>query len=129
MSAAAAEAAEAAKAAQSVLLVEDDVGNALTMSALLEDSGFRVDTVASLAESRRQLADASYALVLLDNKLGDGHSHELIPELRTHLPAARIILVCGERPARLPHPVDALHLKGDDFAQLLRTIQRLLPTT
>lgn len=118
-----------AVARESVLLVEDDVGNALTLSALLEDSGFRVDAVASLAESRSQIARAGYALILLDNQLGDGQSHELIPELRQRLPAARIILVCGERPARLQHPVDALHLKGEAFSQLLGTIERLLRTT
>ena len=87
---------------RSLLLVEDDVGNALTLSALLEDCGFRVDIAASLAEARGQMKTQRYALILLDNRLRDGAGHELIPELRQHLPKAPIVLVCGERPRRLP---------------------------
>jgi two-component system OmpR family response regulator len=107
------------------LLIEDDEGNALTTSALLEDVGYVVDVARTIAEAQCRLPGSAYALVLLDNRLADGNGLDLIPELRRHLPCVHIVLVSGEMPSRRAVGVDAVFIKGTDFALLLAILGRL----
>lgn len=115
---------------RSLLLVDDDQGNLLTLSVLLEDEGFAVDVAACCDEARKKLSGSGqdYDLVLLDLHLGDGLGSELLPIVRRQLPAAKTILVSGSiaqgevPPARF----DAVIMKGTDFPSLLATVRKLL---
>jgi len=112
---------------RSLLLVEDDEDNRLSMRALLEDAGFAVVMVGSYAEAARLLQrPGGYDAVLLDQGLGDGKGTDLIPLVRQVLPGAKLVLVTGED--RLPRvPVDGVFLKGRLFDELLVFLWRLLP--
>ncbi len=110
-----------------LLLVEDDPGNRLTLSVLLEESGFSVAIAESCAEARRLLhAGAKYDAVLLDSYLGDGDGRSLIPLVRRQAPTAKLVLVTGMGQRGAPAPVDAVFQKGRAFAELLACLKGLL---
>jgi DNA-binding NtrC family response regulator len=110
-----------------VLLVEDDVSNSLTLSALLGDIGCVVDTAVSLAEARAALATARYAVVLLDYHLTDGLGTALLPLLRGAQPAMPAVLLSGSAETVLGESdgFAATHIKGGDPEELLDTVRRL----
>ncbi|WP_224363437.1 response regulator [Hyalangium versicolor] len=112
---------------RNLLLVEDDLANSLTLSALLEDAGFTV----VIAESCAQLAGclqgpSRYDAVLLDSTLGDGDGWELIPLIRRQLPEAKLVLVSGQQSFGTRAPVDAVFQKGEQVSELLACLERLL---
>jgi DNA-binding response OmpR family regulator len=114
-------------APRSVLLVEDDPANWLTLSALLEEEGFAVDIAESCAQAARYLeGQPRYDVVLLDSLLGDGNGWELVPLIRHRVPAARVVLVSGQEGAGVHTPADALFHKGDDVRELLACLEQLL---
>ncbi len=83
-------------ARRTLLLVEDDPGNRLTLS------------------------------VLLDSRLGDGDGRSLIPLVRAQVPTAKLVLVTGLHHRGAPPPVDAVFQKGRSFAELLACLRGLL---
>jgi two-component system response regulator RegA len=111
----------------SLLLVEDDAANALTLSALLEDAGFAVVVAESCAQACRLLEEQPrYDVVLLDSLLGDGDGRALIPLVRRHVPAARLVLVSGQGGVGAHAAVDAVFQKGSPVEVLLVCLERLL---
>lgn len=114
-------------ARRTLLLVEDDPGNRLTLSVLLEESGFSVMIAESCAEARRLLhTQPGFDAVLLDSKLGDGDGRSLIPLVRAQVPTAKLLLVTGLHNRGAPPPVDAVFQKGRSFAELLSCLRGLL---
>lgn len=112
-----------------LLLVDDDEGNRLTLSALLEDEGFHVAVVASFSEARQLLeaAAADYAAVLLDHSLGDGYGTDLIPLIRRALPSAKVIAMSGSMGAdRMRKSSDAELPKGMHFPEFLSRLHAIL---
>jgi two-component system response regulator RegA len=111
----------------SVLLIDDDESNRLTMSALLDNEGFEVQEATSFAEACAILSAApSFRVVLADQHLGDGLGSELAPIIRSRLPGAKIVLMsgsAGDLPAT--DAWDGCFTKGDDFADLLELIRGL----
>jgi CheY-like chemotaxis protein len=122
--------APAPSGAAKLLLVEDDDGNRITLSVLLEDEGFLVDAAASLGLTRQHLAGpgAGWEVVLVDQHLGDGVGSDLVPLLRERLPAAKIVQLSGslEEDDRTAILFDASLPKGTSFPDLLFAIRRLL---
>jgi CheY-like chemotaxis protein len=112
---------------RSLLLVEDDPSNGLTLSALLEEAGFTVVVAESCMEVARRLEEqARYDVVLLDSRLGDGDGRGLIPLIRRQLPEARLVLVSGQASAEAGAPVEAVFQKGESAGELLECLERLL---
>ncbi|HEY3665038.1 MAG TPA: response regulator [Polyangiaceae bacterium] len=113
-----------------LLLVDDDDGNRLTLSALLEDEGFEIDVAASFAEAAALLdqgARSDYAAVLLDHSLGDGYGSDLIPLLRSKLPRTKIIAMSGSLGADgMRNKSDAELPKGMHFPDFLGRLRTLL---
>lgn len=111
----------------SVLLIDDDDGNRLTLSALLEGEGFDVREARSFAEARKLLSEPPpFALVLADQHLGDGLGSELLPLVHSRLPHAKTVLMSGsadDTPSSATW--DGSFAKGDDFAELLQMIHGL----
>ncbi len=82
----------ASSARRRVLLVDDDERVTVTLSALLEEEGFSLDTARSLADARALLGgEAAYDVVLLDINLRDGSGLDLLPGIRTRLPGAVVL--------------------------------------
>lgn len=112
---------------RSVLLVEDDPANWLTLSAVLEEAGFTVAVAESLPQADQLLeGEPRYDAVLLDWSLGDGDTRELIPRVRRRVPAAKIVLVSGHGRDAPPVQVDAVFQKGTHVDELLACLERLL---
>jgi CheY-like chemotaxis protein len=112
---------------RSVLLVEDDPANWLTLSAVLEEAGFTVAVAESLPQADQLLeGQPRYDAVLLDWSLGDADARELIPRVRHRVPAAKIVLVSGQGRAAPPVQVDAVFQKGTHVDELLACLERLL---
>ncbi len=115
---------EKAKKRGSVLIVEDDQNNLLTLSALLEDEQFDVQTAESLRGARDILSTAPpFSTVLLDHGLGDGDGTELIPEIRRTHPSAKIFVLTGD-PTRKSPSADGVLIKGIAFEDLVDRITR-----
>jgi two-component system, response regulator RegA len=109
---------------QRLFLVEDDASNRLTLSALLEDEGFAVETAGSLAEASSRIRRApAFAAILLDRRLGDGDGLSAVPLIRSAMPGAKILVLSGED-APVPE-VDATLWKGEPFDALLARLQQL----
>jgi CheY-like chemotaxis protein len=112
---------------RSVLLVEDDPANWLTLSAVLEEAGFIVAVAESLPQADELLeGQPRYDAVLLDWSLGDADARELIPRVRRQVPAAKIVLVSGQGRAAPLVQVDAVFQKGTHVDELLACLERLL---
>jgi DNA-binding NtrC family response regulator len=108
-----------------LLLVDDDDANTLTLSALLEETGFDVRTATSCAQARRCLAgERPFAVILVDGRLPDGTGGALLPEIRAADPNAWVILYTGQDDLlHNAHRFDAVALKGEPFDHLLRAIR------
>lgn len=109
-----------------LLLVDDDASNAMTLSVLLEETGFAVLTATSCAQARRCLSGGHpFAVILLDETLPDGSGGALLPEIRAVNPGARVILYTGQDDLlHRAESFDAVALKGEPFDQLLRAVRR-----
>lgn len=87
----------AAVAAQGrVLLLDDSELYRSVMMSMLEDAGFEVVEARRLSEARHRMRAGRYDVAVLDMQLEDGHGHELIPELREHVPNVRIVLLSAD---------------------------------
>ncbi|EKE71700.1 response regulator transcription factor [Gallaecimonas xiamenensis] len=96
-----------------LLLLEDDLPLAQTLSRVLGRKGFEVR---HLATSEQLLAEAegfAPTVVLLDLKLEQGTSLPLIAPLRQILPQARILVITGY--AAISSAVAAIKAGADDY--------------
>jgi DNA-binding response OmpR family regulator len=111
-----------------ILVVEDDVNLRSTLSFLLTDEGYRVDSAGSFAQALQILsAGESYDLVILDERLGDGWGSDLLPKIRVACPTAKAVMMSG-RPmeSRASTPADAIVPKGTAFDEILVRLDRVL---
>jgi len=65
-----------------ILLVEDDLALAETVSEFLEEHGHRVDTAGTMAEAEEKLYETHYDVLILDVNLPDGDGFSLLREER-----------------------------------------------
>ncbi len=63
------------------LIIEDQALIAMSVEAYLEDAGFEVQTVTSIAQAQAWLKDSTPEFVILDFMLRDGPATELAGEL------------------------------------------------
>jgi two-component system response regulator AtoC len=77
----------------SLLLVDDDRTFSSLAAAVLTQEGFQVRTARSIHETRVALAREAPDLVILDRRLPDGDGLTFLPELRTQLPGAVVLMV------------------------------------
>jgi CheY-like chemotaxis protein len=109
-----------------LLLIDDDEGIVLTLSALLEEEGVLVDTARSMAEAQARLTEeVDHRVVLLDVDLGDGSGLDLLPRIRARRPGAKVLLI-GACARELPPSelVDAIVDKDNAFETALAVLRR-----
>ena len=114
-----------------VLLVEDEVRLADTLSFVLRKERFIVDQVGGVAEARDAAAMAEFDLVLLDRTLPDGEGLALVPDLRLRNPGIHIIVLSArgaveDRVAGLDEGADDYLVKPFSFAELLARVRTIL---
>jgi DNA-binding response OmpR family regulator len=107
-----------------LLLLDDSDLYRSTLMGLLESAGYEVVEARRLSEARQRMRDRHYDLAILDLQLEDGSGSELIPELREHAPATRLLLLSGNTERN--HAADLMLPKSVDPAELLRRIDELL---
>lgn len=78
-----------------ILLVEDDLDTQANLRDILEVDGHRVVVAGTAAEAKSIAAENSVCTVVLDRRLPDGTSEDLIPELRLLLPTVDMIVITG----------------------------------
>ncbi len=111
-----------------VLLVDDEVTVLLTMKAVLEISGFEVDTAASVREAKSRLKQHEYQMVITDMRMeSDAAGREVIQAARTapYHPAVALLTAypdddLGDLPA------DKMLVKPMQTAILISQIEKLL---
>jgi len=96
-----------------VLLVDDDRGFSNVAAAALGREGFEVALARSLHEARAHLAKAACDLVILDRRLPDGDGLDFLPELKTQVPNAVVLLVTAH--ADIAGAVDAMRAGAADY--------------
>ncbi len=83
-----------------ILLVEDDVGDALLaeeMLAEIKEPVFAVTHVDRVAKAVDQLRAESFGVILLDLSLPDGQGMELVKTVRQAAPGMPIVVMSGQR--------------------------------
>jgi signal transduction histidine kinase len=77
----------------SILVVDDEPGDADLYARLLEGAGYRVETAETLRQARAKIADRSYAVLLVDLRLPDGDGLELLEPARANDPHTVAVVI------------------------------------
>jgi len=96
-----------------VLIVDDESTLRFAIRDYLESAGFEIHEAEDIASARRAVAEAAPDIVLLDYKLPDGTSAELIPDMKAFAPDLPIIMLTGH--ATIELAVEAMKLGADQF--------------
>ncbi len=113
-----------------VLLVDDDVAILLTMKAVLEMSGFDVETAASVREARSKIKLHEYQMVMTDMRMeSDASGREVIQAARTaaYHPAVALLTAFPEDDWS-EMGADQMLVKPMQTALLVQQIEKLLAT-
>jgi DNA-binding NtrC family response regulator len=78
-----------------VLVIDDDSSIRLLCRLNLELEGWTVREAATLGEARKQLADGTVQVVLLDVHVGAEDGNAFLDEIRAGYPHARVALLTG----------------------------------
>lgn len=107
-----------------LLLIDDDESTRITLAALLEDEGFLVDEASHAGGVEPLLQGQPYTAILLDWHLGSTSGASVLPLIQKHQPAARTVIITGERrDAEAAQTVFGIHQKTDDFEDLLKLLR------
>lgn len=113
-----------------VLLVDDEVSVLLTMKAVLEISGFDVDTAASAREARSKIKLHEYQMVITDMRMeSDAAGRDVIQAARTaayHPAVALLTAFPDDDWADIG--ADKMLVKPMQTAILIRQIEKMLET-
>lgn len=116
-----------------LLLVDDSDGVRRSFAAVFEDEGYEVELAGSFVEARRKIAPGapSFAVALLDRRLGDGAGTDLMPLLRAAHPQTKLVILSGSASAddAAAAGADARFDKGSDLEQLLSLVASLAGRT
>lgn len=115
----------------SILIVEDDVALADSLSAGLSEAGYACRTAASIRSAERLLDEALPSLVLLDMGLPDGEGISLIDAVRARDAALPVIITTArsdvaDRVGGLERGADDYLVKPYAFEELLARIRTQL---
>lgn len=114
-----------------LLLVDDNESLRVSLSAVLEDEGYAVETAASFAAARSRLDHGAprFAAALLDVHLGDALGTDLIPLFRDASPETKLVVLTGSDATFQPSEgADACLAKGGEIDDLLAALRALLPS-
>ncbi|MFX1598727.1 MAG: response regulator [Promethearchaeota archaeon] len=97
----------------SILIVDDNEGILETLSAILEEKGYRTDTAKNGREAIEKSKMNFYNMALLDIKLPDIEGTKLLTKIEETTPRMVKIMVTGY--AALENAVEALNLGADAY--------------
>ncbi|MDP9121538.1 MAG: sigma-54 dependent transcriptional regulator [Acidobacteriota bacterium] len=108
-----------------ILIVDDEAGIRSTLSAILEDEGYRATAVGTAGEAAGRLASETWDAVLLDLWLPDRDGMELLEELRDANPVP-VIVISGH--GNIDTAVKATRLGAYDFLEKPLSLSRVVLT-
>jgi len=97
----------------SILIVDDNEGILETLSAILEEKGYRTDTAKNGREAIEKSKTNFYDLALLDIRLPDIEGTKLLTKMKETRPKTVKIMITGY--ASLQNAVEALNLGADAY--------------
>ena len=113
-----------------VLLVDDEVAVLLTMKAVLEISGFDVDTATSAHEGKSKIRSREYQMIITDMRMeSDASGREVIHAARTapyHPAVALLTAYPVEEDAWQEMGADRMLVKPMQTPVLIRQLEKLL---
>ncbi|MBI3894378.1 MAG: sigma-54-dependent Fis family transcriptional regulator [Acidobacteria bacterium] len=107
-----------------LLIVDDEQGIRQSLSAILQDEGYKILAVASGKECLRALEDDSFQLVLLDVWLEDGDGLEVLRQIQEKHPATVAVMISGH--GTVETAVKATKLGAFDFLEKPLSIEKTL---
>ena len=115
-----------------VLLVDDEVTVLLTMKAVLEISGFDVDTATSAREGRSKIRNREYQMIITDMRMeSDASGREVIHAARTapyHPAVALLTAFPIDEGEWQDMGADRMLVKPMQTPVLIRQLEKLLET-
>ncbi len=116
-----------------ILLVDDDPNIRDTAKDILEDAGYLVEAVGSVAQAMQAFQGLPFQVIIADLNLPDGSGLDLASRVRQLFPTIRIILMTGQAEgsepaglaARQEGLVDHYLVKPVSPSQLLKIIESL----
>jgi len=111
-----------------ILVVDDDEGIRKTLSAILQDEGYEVDTAESGKEAILKSNAGFYNLALIDVRLLDMQGTELLTRIKDTVPRMRKIIITGyptihNAMESVNRNADAYLIKPFDMGKLLFVIK------
>lgn len=111
-----------------ILVVDDDEGIRKTLSAILQDEGYEVETAESGKEAILKSNAGFYNLALIDVRLLDMQGTELLTRIKDTVPRMRKIIITGYPTVHnameaVNRNADAYLLKPFDMGKLLFVIK------
>lgn len=111
-----------------ILVVDDDEGIRETLSAILQDEGYEVETAESGKEAILKSNAGFYNLALIDVRLLDMQGTELLTRIKDTVPKMRKIIITGyptihNAMEAVNRNADAYLLKPFDMGKLLFVIK------
>jgi two-component system, NtrC family, response regulator AtoC len=115
----------------SCLLVDDDTGLTGMFARIVSEEGGAPSMCHTLAAARAQIAQRSFDIVILDNRLPDGTGYEFYSQVARQSPASVVVMITGA--PELSQAVELTRnglfdyltkpVNADDFTNLLRRAQ------
>ena len=106
-----------------VLVIEPDIGNALTMQSALDEEGCHTHIVRGAVDAKRALVELRPSLIVTELLLPDGDGLLLCAHLRSHSDAA--LVICTTQNEKRERTL-AYHLGVDDFIAKPYDVEELL---
>ncbi|MBI2819654.1 MAG: sigma-54-dependent Fis family transcriptional regulator [Acidobacteria bacterium] len=107
-----------------LLLVDDEKGIRQSLSAVLQDEGYRTLAVASGAECLRTLETGDFQLVLLDVWMNDLDGLEVLQRIRESHPEVVVVMISGH--GTVETAVKATKLGAFDFLEKPLSVEKTL---
>jgi two-component system nitrogen regulation response regulator NtrX len=98
-----------------ILVVDDEAGVRSSLQGILEDEGYRVDTVESAEAALSRISTGRYDLVLLDIWLPNMDGMEALARIRERDPDAAVIMISGH--GTIENAVRAIQLGAYNFVE------------
>lgn len=111
----------------SILIVDDELGIRESLSGVLEDEGFVVESAASGEECLAKIASQEYACILLDIWLGDGiDGLETLSKIKASSPDTAVVMISGH--GNIETAVRSTKLGAYDFIEKPLSLDRTIVT-
>jgi DNA-binding NtrC family response regulator len=114
-----------------ILVVDDDENIRKVLVAILEDEGYKVESVGTAKEAIERTRENYYNMALIDIRLPDMEGIELLTRIKDTTPKMRKVIITGY--PTLQNAVDAVNrganayiLKPFDVGKVLKTLKEQL---